>query len=177
MTKPVALQICKSSDGRSVFARKVVLVEGYSDRVALLQLANHLNRDLDAGHKHNRDGWRRRRRHVFASFRRYGPQARSRVGMCNQDQGRFRLSQLQKAGHCGNGSTARKSAGFIICVKDLEQEFVRALGLSSAQAIIATRGKRRIYGLSEAALPTIQSLWMSNFVGFSKERKSDGRFP
>jgi hypothetical protein len=34
-----------------------------------------------------------------------------------------------------------KLAGFMVCTKDLEQEFVRALGLHSAQAVVATDGE------------------------------------
>lgn len=55
------------------------------------------------------------------------------------------LSQLQKAGIAATDRASMKSAGFMVCAKDLEQEFVRALGLSSAQAIIATEGEANAF--------------------------------
>jgi hypothetical protein len=123
------------------FARKVVLVEGYSDRVALLHLANRLNRDLDAEGVSiiAMDGGGA----VGTYLRLFGQTGLKLkvLGLCDEDQEANWLSQLQKAGIGATDRVSMKAAGFMVCVKDLEQEFVRALGLTSAQAITTSEGE------------------------------------
>jgi hypothetical protein len=63
------------------------------------------------------------------------------VGLCDEDQESRWLSELQKAGFSAMDRTSMSSAGFFVCVKDLEQEFVRAIGLTATQSLIANEGQ------------------------------------
>jgi hypothetical protein len=123
------------------FAREVVLVEGYSDRVALLQLASRLGRDFDAEGVTvlAMDGAGA----VGTYLRLFGAAGLSLevLGMCDEDKEDKWLSELQKAGFAVKDRASMKAAGFLVCVKDLEQEFVKALGLGGAQAVISNEGE------------------------------------
>jgi hypothetical protein len=66
-------------------------------------------------------------------------------GMCDEDKESKWLSELQKAGFPVSDRASMKAAGFMVCVKDLEQEFVRALGLGGAQAVISNEGETPIF--------------------------------
>jgi len=123
------------------FARKVVLVEGYSDRVALLHLATRLKRDLDAEGITiiAMDGGSG----LGTYLRLFGSTGLKLhvTGMCDEDKEAQWLSELQKAGFSITDRASMQAAGFVVCVKDLEQEFVKALGLAGAQSVIANEGK------------------------------------
>jgi len=123
------------------FARKVVLVEGYSDRVALLHLATRLRRDLDAEGATviAMDGGSG----LGTYLRLFGSKGLtlSVLGMCDEDKESKWIVELQKAGYAVTDRASMQTAGFVVCVKDLEHELVKALGLAAAQAVIANEGE------------------------------------
>jgi hypothetical protein len=62
-------------------------------------------------------------------------------GMCDEDKESKWISELQKAGYGAKDRVSMNADGFFVCVKDLEQEFVRAIGLTAAQSLIANEGE------------------------------------
>lgn len=123
------------------FARKVVFVEGYSDRVVLLQLAAKLKRNLDAEGITvlSLDGGCG----LGTYLRLFGPQGLNLapLGLCDEDKEKRWIDELFGAGIAVTDRASLKASGFFVCVKDLEQEFIRALGLAQTQAIIAAEGQ------------------------------------
>lgn len=119
----------------------VVLVEGLSDWFALETLATRHGRDLAAervaivpmGGATN----------LGQHLRMVGPQGRDLrlAGLCDEaEQGYFRRC-LRRAGVVGDGDrTALESVGFFVCVRDLEDELIRALGTTAVEAIIQRAG-------------------------------------
>jgi hypothetical protein len=106
----------------------VVLVEGTSDRIALETLAARRGRDLAAegieivaiGGAHAIGGFLERFRGVRVA------------GLC--DVGEERVFQRAL------GRTDIESAGFYICVADLEDELIRALGAPAVEELFAEHG-------------------------------------
>jgi predicted ATPase len=123
------------------FARTVVLVEGYSDRVALLQLASRLNRNFDAAGIAilALDGGGA----VGTFLQIFGRDGLglSVLGICDEDKEQQWLTEIQKLDSSVIDRATMKQAGFFVCVRDLEQEFVRVLGIAGAQAVIANEGE------------------------------------
>ena len=123
-------------------ARAVVLVEGISDQRALATLAQRRGRDLEAegvsilpiGGAHA----------IGTYLERFGPRGldlkvagRSDVG----DEDTFRHA-LERAG-VGADLTrdAMEELGFYVCVTDLEDELVRALGSAAVLRIVEAQGE------------------------------------
>jgi len=109
--------------------RAVVLVEGVSDQRALVTLATRRGRDLEAegvsvipiGGAHA----------VGPHLERYGPRGLDLklAGLCDVgEEGAFQRA-LERAG-MGTDLTRddMDELGFFVCVRDLEEELVRALG-------------------------------------------------
>jgi hypothetical protein len=115
--------------------RAVVLVEGVSDRYALEALARRRGRDLGSegiavvsmGGSKN----------IGRFLSRYGPE-----GLCDEgEEGDFRYA-LERAGLGSNltrGDLER--LGFYVCVADLEDELIRALGAPAVERVIDDRGE------------------------------------
>lgn len=124
------------------FARAVVLVEGVSDQLALEALARRRGRDLRAegvaivpmGGSKN----------ITAYLRKYGPTGlRLRVaGLCDAgEEGDFRRG-LERVGIGAHLSREQmESLGFFVCVRDLEDELIRALGVEAVERVIEARGE------------------------------------
>ena len=122
-------------------AETVVLVEGISDQIAVETLAERCGRDLGA----NRvvvvpTGGA----HGFAHFlRRFGPAgARLRLaGLCDVGEETVVRRGLASA---GLGSPVTRAdmerLGFCVCVEDLEDELIRAIGVAEVQALIGAQG-------------------------------------
>jgi hypothetical protein len=123
-------------------SRAVVLVEGVSDQVALEALAERCGRNLSAedisilpmGGATN-----------FRSFLDlFGPQGLDvrLAGLCDAgEEGDFRRG-LERAGLGSNLSRADMEAlGFYVCVADLEDELIRALGAASVEEILDAQGE------------------------------------
>jgi Overcoming lysogenization defect protein-like, TOPRIM domain len=122
--------------------RGVVLVEGVSDQRALTALARRRNRNLDAekvavvpiGGAH-----------AIAPFlSRFGPRGLDvrLAGLCDAGEAGAFARALEGAG-MGSALTRAEmeSLGFFVCDADLEDELVRALGVSSVERIIDAEGE------------------------------------
>lgn len=122
-------------------AGAVVLVEGISDQLALQTLAARVGRDLAAeGIAVEPMGGA----HRIASFlERLGPHGEDRklAGLCDVGEERDFRRALERAGF---GSDLDRSEmerlGFFVCVADLEDELIRALGASTVEEIVAANG-------------------------------------
>jgi hypothetical protein len=122
-------------------ARAVVLVEGVSDQLAIETLARRRSRDLDAegvavapiGGSKN-----------IASFlRRYGPQGLGvrLAGLCDAAEERDFSRGLERAGVAANlDREAMERLGFFVCVEDLEDELIRALGPAAVEDVLGDLG-------------------------------------
>jgi hypothetical protein len=121
--------------------RAVVLVEGVSDSVALEALAERRERDLDA------EGIAIVPMGGAQSIGRYlslyGPQrlGLGLAGLCDAaEEGEFQRG-LERAG-LGSGltRTEMERLGFYVCVADLEDELIRALGTAAVEEVVAAHG-------------------------------------
>jgi hypothetical protein len=120
-------------------ARAVVLVEGTSDLVAIEALAERRGRDLDA------DGISLvpiggaqaigRFLDVFV------PQGLRLAGLCDAaEEDEFRRG-LERAGLGSNLTRAdMEQLGFYVCVEDLEDELIRALGADAVEQVVEAQG-------------------------------------
>ena len=123
-------------------ARAVILVEGISDRVALEALASRRGRDLRAeGVSVVAMGGAK---NIRRSLDRFGPSglAVTLGGLCDEaEESDFRRG-LE---HVGLGSDLSRAdmerLGFFVCVRDLEDELIRALGADAVLDVIDARGE------------------------------------
>src|SRR5438132_6440449 len=119
----------------------VVLVEGISDRVALEALAERRGRDLDAeGISVVPIGGAQA---LGRFLNRFGPQGLDvrLAGLCDAgEESDFRCA-LERAG-LGSDLTRveMERLGFYVCVADLEDELIRALGPASVEAVLDSQG-------------------------------------
>jgi hypothetical protein len=122
--------------------RAVVLVEGISDRVALEALAERRGRDLGAeGVSIVPIGGAQ----AIGSFLdRFGPQGLDLklAGLCDAAQERDFRRGLERAG-LGADLTraAMERLGFYVCVEDLEDELIHALGAASVERVVDAQGE------------------------------------
>lgn len=121
--------------------RAVVLVEGISDKCAVEALAERRGRDLDAeGVSVVAIGGA----HAIGRFlRRFGPQGLdvNLAGLCDAgEEADFRRG-LERAG-LGSDLTraAMERLGFYVCVVDLEDELIRALGAAAVERVAEAQG-------------------------------------
>jgi len=130
------------SRGRPDSSRAVVLVEGVSDRVALETLAGRRGRDLEAegvsvvpiGGAQAIGRFLRR----FSGVR--------LAGLCDAaEEGEFRRG-LERAGFGSNLTRGEmERLGFYVCVVDLEDELIRALGVDSVERVLDAQGDLRSF--------------------------------
>jgi hypothetical protein len=107
----------------------VVLVEGTSDKVAVRALAVRLGRDLEAeGVQLRPIGGAQAIRRVLASL----PAGVRAVGLCDEGEARAFERAL--------------GSGFFVCVRDLEDELVRAVGSEGVLRVIEERGELAALG-------------------------------
>ena len=123
-------------------ARTAVLVEGVSDQLALQALAKRRGRNLDAegvsvvamGGATN----------IRSFLNRYGPDGFHvrLAGLCDAgEEGDFRRG-LEGAGLGSNLTRAdMERLGFYVCVADLEDELIRALGVAAVERVIEAQGE------------------------------------
>jgi hypothetical protein len=124
--------------------RAVVLVEGNSDRVALLTLAARTGRDLAAEHIDvvAMDGVTNTR--AFAL--RYGPRGLGirLAGLYDApEEGHVRRGLAEAGLPSVDGADGLTRLGFFKCTADLEDELVRALGIDAVEAVIDAAGETR----------------------------------
>jgi hypothetical protein len=123
-------------------ARAVVLVEGLSDRVALEALAARRGRDLDA------DGVAVVPIGGAQAIGRYlqllGPRGRDLrlAGLCDAREERDFRRALERAGLGSRLTRADlERLGFYVCVQDLEDELIRALGAARVEQVVRAHGE------------------------------------
>lgn len=120
----------------------VVLVEGVSDEAAIRALARRFDRDLDAervsivpiGGATN----------VRRYLEHFGPRGLGRrvAGLCDVgEEASFRRG-LERAGLGADlGRADMEALGFFVCVADLEDELIRALGAVRVEQVIDGEGE------------------------------------
>jgi hypothetical protein len=125
-----------------VNARAVVLVEGISDQRAVATLAQRRGRDLEAegvsilpiGGAHA----------IGTYLERFGPRGVDLkvAGLCDVgEEGTFRRA-LERAGMGADLTRDHmEELGFYVCVTDLEDELVRALGSAAVLRIVEAEGE------------------------------------
>ena len=119
-----------------------MLVEGISDQRALEALAARRGRDLDAeGISIVPIGGAQ----AIGNFlERFGPQGSNvrLAGLCDAGQERDFQRGLERAGLGLDLTRAdMERLGFYVCVEDLEDELIRALGAASVEAVVDAQGE------------------------------------
>jgi len=121
--------------------RAVVLVEGTSDQRALEALAARRGRDLDAeGVAVVPIGGAQSIGRFLDRFGPHGLDVRL-AGLCDAaEEGEFRRA-LERAGLGSDLTRADlERLGFYVCVADLEEELIRALGTASVERVLEAQG-------------------------------------
>lgn len=153
----------------------VVLVEGASDRVALTALAARHGRDLEiegvlimpmGGSKS-----------AGTFLQRFGPLGLGMrvAGLCDSgEEGDFQRG-LRRAGLGANLTRAdMERLGFFVCVADLEDELIRALGAESVEAVVDDEdelGSFRIFQKQPAQRGRPTEAQLRRFMGTRRGRK------
>lgn len=127
-------------------ARAILLVEGVSDQRALEALAARRGRDLGAeGVSVVAIGGAQA---IGRFLDRYGPRGLDLrlAGLCDVgEESDFRRG-LERAGFGSNLTRAEmESRGFYVCVEDLEDELIRALGIETVEQIADAEGDLRSF--------------------------------
>lgn len=126
----------------AVPSQAVVLVEGMSDQAALQALAERRGRALGAeGISIVQMGGATNIGRFLDLFGPHGLDVRL-AGLCDvAEEGYFRRA-LERAGFSSSLSRAEmETLGFYVCVADLEDELIRALGAASVEQIIEAQGE------------------------------------
>jgi hypothetical protein len=123
-----------------------VIVEGISDQRALEALVARRGRNLDAeGISIVPIGGAQA---IGTFLELFGPQGYDvkLAGLCDAgEEGEFRRG-LERAGLGSNLTRAEmESLGFYVCVADLEDELIRALGAASVQQVVEAQGDLRSF--------------------------------
>lgn len=119
----------------------VVLVEGISDKCAVEALAERRGRNLDAeGISVVPIGGAQSIGRFMSQFRPQGLDVRL-AGLCDAgEEGDFRRG-LERAGLGSNLTRVDMEAlGFYVCVDDLEDELIRALGAAAVERVVDAHG-------------------------------------
>ena len=128
------------------YQRAVVLVEGISDQRALEALARRRGRDLQAeGVSIVPIGGAQA---IGSSLERYGPNGLNLrlAGLCDVGEERELKRGLERAGIGSDHTRADMEAlGFYVCVEDLEDELIRALGVAAVEEVLAAHGDLRSF--------------------------------
>jgi len=127
-------------------ARAVVLVEGFSDQLALEALARRRGRHLDAdGVSIVPMGGATNIGHFLNLFGPDGFNVRL-AGLCDLgEEADFRRA-LERAG-CGSNLTRQdmERLGFFVCDADLEDELIRSLGAAAVERVINDMGELALF--------------------------------
>jgi hypothetical protein len=165
-----------SVEVRGAMFRAVVLVEGVSDQVALEALATRRDRDLEAegisvlamGGATNISG-------VLARF---GPDGIDLplAGLCDAgEEGHFGRA-LERAGLGTNlDRAAMEALGFYVCVVDLEDELIRALGADQVEQVMDRQGELRSFRTMQkqpAQRGRTREAQLRRFIGSGSGRKT-----
>ena len=121
--------------------RAIVLVEGISDRVAVETLAARHGRDLGGeGVAVVPIGGAQAIGRFLARFGSEDPDTRL-AGLCDAGEEAVFRRGLERAGF-GSGLTraGMERLGFHVCVADLEDELIRALGAAAVESVLDAQG-------------------------------------
>jgi Overcoming lysogenization defect protein-like, TOPRIM domain len=118
-----------------------VLVEGVSDQIALKTLAERRGRNLDAeGVSVVPMGGSKNIGSFLALYGPHGFDVRL-AGLCDAREERDFRRGLERAGFGLDLTRAdMESLGFFVCVADLEDELIRALGAASVEQVVEAQG-------------------------------------
>jgi predicted ATP-dependent endonuclease of OLD family len=152
--------------------RAVVLVEGTSDQVALEALAERRGRDLPAeGISVVPIGGAQA---IGTFLRRFGPQGLDvrLAGLCDAaEEGEFQRA-LERAGLGSSLTrTAMEQLGFYVCVADLENELVRALGADAVERVVEAQGELESFRTYQRQLAHRERTREDQLWGFMHNRK------
>ncbi len=119
----------------------MVLVEGLSDRAAIEALAARRGRDLEAeGVRVLPIGGAQAIGKVLGALGSRGPRPRL-AGLCDAGEERDFRRALEGAGlGVDLDRTGMETLGFYVCVADLEDELIRALGADAAERVVEAHG-------------------------------------
>jgi hypothetical protein len=133
----------RTSNAATADCRAIVLVEGVSDQIAVETLARRLGRDLA------REGVEvlpiGGAQAIGLFLARFGPEgAKLRLaGLYDAGEEGVVRRALQRAG-MGSGSVLTREdmeeLGFYVCVADLEDELIRALGAAAVEQVLDAQG-------------------------------------
>lgn len=140
-TDPSATQATRRALATVGDSRAIVLVEGISDQIALETLAARRGRDLDGeGISVVPIGGAQA---IGRFLTRFGPQGSGvrLAGLCDAGEEEVFRRGLERAGF-GSDLTRleMERLGFYVCVADLEDELIRAVGPAFVEAVLASQG-------------------------------------
>ena len=122
-------------------SRSIVLVEGISDQIALATLAARRGSDLDdEGIVVVPIGGAQA---IGRFLTRFGPRGLDTklAGLCDAGEEEVFRRSLERAGFGSNLTRGdMERLGFFVCVEDLEDELIRALGYASVEAVLDSQG-------------------------------------
>jgi hypothetical protein len=127
-------------------ARTVVIVEGISDQRALEALAQRRGRNLDAEAVSIMPIGGAQA--IGGVLERLGPQGLDvrLAGLCDAGEESDFQRALERAGLGSNLTRAEMEAlGFYVCVADLEEELIRALGAAAVERVVEAQGDLRSF--------------------------------
>jgi hypothetical protein len=124
-----------------VDARTIVLVEGVSDQLAVEALAERSGRNLATERVRVLPmGGATNIGHYLNRFGRPGSDIRL-AGLCDAAEAGFFRRALERAGFGSVRTGAElESKGFYVCAPDLEDELIRALGISAVESLLEQEG-------------------------------------
>lgn len=161
-------------DAAGLDAATVVLVEGDSDRRALEAVARRRGHSLDGVAVVVMGG----ATNVGHFVDLFGPRGLDRrlAGLYDAAEERYVRRSLERAGLGTHLSRDRMAAlGFQVCVADLEDELIRALGLAAVEEVVEAAGDLRSFRLfqrqpAQQGRPVTRQL--RRFIGTRSGRKS-----
>jgi hypothetical protein len=130
------------------FARAVLLVEGDSDRLAIEALAEKTGRNLDAEAVSVVPINGAANAATYIDL--FGPRGFDLkiAGLCDEAEERYFAGGLDRAGIAQQPSRHQmEQLGFFVCVKDLEEEIVRALGVVATEQVINANGDQHEFDM------------------------------
>jgi hypothetical protein len=134
--------VSRKDRGETFSARTVVLVEGTSDQLALETLAKRRGLELDA------DGISilpiGGSKNIGSFLDLYGPRGFDvrLSGLCDAAEEDDYRRGLERAGLGSNLTRAdMERRGFYVCVEDLEDELIRALGAAAVERVVDAQGE------------------------------------
>ena len=128
--------------GRVTGVRAVLLVEGQSDRAAVVALAGRMGRDLDAEGIEvvSMGGAGSIGSFVRNALESHPP--RTRIGALSDEAEASHVQRALEQADFGSDLSTQdmEELGFFVCVRDLEDELIRALGTEAIEDLLTQEG-------------------------------------